>query len=151
MNIVGRLHSFKLDNCLGSGDFGTVYLSQIPGGHAVAVKVFKHIENSEKELQVAKDICRSNLRGLAVLEDFGTISDIRIANAVGASVDSKFVVYTYIQKNLKQMVCDQNLKFSMQEIIQIGIELIECVEKMHSKGYLHLDIKLDNIMIDEDD
>ena len=49
------------------------------------------------------------------------------------------------------MVCDQNLKFSMQEIIQIGIELIECVEKMHSKGYLHLDIKLDNIMIDEDD
>ena len=28
--------------------------------------------------------------------------------------------------------------------------MIDCVESLHSTGYLHLDIKLDNIMICED-
>ena len=93
----------------------------------MAVKVFKKLENSEKELEVAKEICQSNLTGLATLEDYGTISDRGIANAVGAGESTKFIVYKYIQKNLKVMLIDKKLSFSKQDIIQIGIELIECV------------------------
>ena len=79
MMLSGRRHSYFLDQCLGRGDFGTVYLSSIPGGHAVAVKVFKHLENSKKELRVAKEICQSNLKGLSTLEDYGTISDVEVS------------------------------------------------------------------------
>ena len=32
----------------------------------------------------------------------------------------------------------------------IGIELIECVKNLHSLGYVHTDIKLDNIMVDQE-
>ena len=28
--------------------------------------------------------------------------------------------------------------------------MIDCVESLHSTGYLHLDIKLDNVMIGQD-
>ena len=39
--------------------------------------------------------------------------------------------------------------FSTRDLVQIGTELIESVANIHSTGYLHLDIKLDNIMVSE--
>ena len=35
----------------------------------------------------------------------------------------------------------------MQNTVQIGVQLIESVQNLHSTGYLHLDIKLDNVLI----
>ena len=32
----------------------------------------------------------------------------------------------------------------------IGVELIGCVKNLHSLGYVHADIKLDNIMVDDE-
>ena len=35
----------------------------------------------------------------------------------------------------------------MQNTVQIGVQLIESVQNLHSTGYIHLDIKLDNVLI----
>ena len=37
--------------------------------------------------------------------------------------------------------------FTPKCILNIGIELINLLEKLHLKGYIHCDIKPDNIMI----
>jgi serine/threonine protein kinase len=37
-----------------------------------------------------------------------------------------------------------------KDAILIGVELIECVRNLHSLGYVHTDIKLDNIMVDSE-
>ena len=38
----------------------------------------------------------------------------------------------------------------MQDTVQIGVQLIESVQNIHKTGYLHLDIKLDNVRISQD-
>ena len=54
-------------------------------------------------------------------------------------------MYEYIDKTLKDAWDGSEL--SNRDIIQIGIQLIEAAESIHSSGYVHTDLKLDNIMI----
>jgi len=62
--------------------------------------------------------------------------------------DQFFIVYKYIPMNLKSLWRRKILKD--RDIIQIGIQLVDCVSKLHSTGHVHNDIKLDNIMISEE-
>ena len=56
-----------------------------------------------------------------------------------------FIVYKFIKSNLKDIW--NTVRLSIRDITQIGIELVECVENIHSTGYIHTDIKLYNVMI----
>lgn len=38
-------------------------------------------------------------------------------------------------------------KFSLKTVVQIGIQLVNSLKVLHDKGYLHSDIKPENIMI----
>ena len=58
-------------------------------------------------------------------------------------------MYKFIPKDLLTL-WRTNQVSEPRDVIQIGIELIQCVANIHSTGFLHNDIKLDNIMIDED-
>ena len=54
-------------------------------------------------------------------------------------------MYEYIDKTLKDAWDGSEL--SNRDKLQIGIQLIEAAESIHSSGYVHTDLKLDNIMI----
>jgi serine/threonine protein kinase len=50
--------------------------------------------------------------------------------------------------NLKTLVRKQKQKrFSLQTVVQVGLQLIERLEALHKNFYLHLDLKPDNILI----
>ena len=36
-----------------------------------------------------------------------------------------------------------------KDIIQLGMQLVESAQSIHNAGYVHADIKLDNIMVDQ--
>jgi serine/threonine protein kinase len=36
----------------------------------------------------------------------------------------------------------------LEDVLKIGINLLDQVELMHSSGFMHCDIKIDNVMID---
>mgnify|MGYP000462558045 CR=1 FL=1 len=59
---------------------------------------------------------------------------------------SIFLVYEYIDMTLKDFWDRSEL--SDRDKLQIGIQLIDGVKSIHSSGYVHTDLKLDNIMID---
>lgn len=54
-------------------------------------------------------------------------------------------MFTQLEDNLKDVWERGDL--TSRDIIQIGIELIESAENLHSTGYIHTDIKLDNMMV----
>ena len=116
----------------------------------MAVKVFKDYDCSLNELDIALDICSSSLKGLSVIEDFGTVSDSDVAKSLGVVPNSLFIVYKNVEQCLNNLWLDNDSKYTMLDTIQIGVQLIESVKNIHSTGYLHLDIKLANMLISQD-
>ena len=82
-----------------------------------------------------------------VLEDFGIIHDDSVAISLKALPNSIFIVYKHVEYCLKSLWRANGSKLSMQDTVQIGVQLVESVQKLHSTGYLHRDIKLDNVRI----
>ena len=83
------------------------------------------------------------------MEDDGLVDHPDVAGDLYVPINSIFIVYRYIgNKSLKDL-WDEKVPFSKRDIIQIGIELVKSVQNIHSTGYLHTDVKLDNIMISD--
>jgi serine/threonine protein kinase len=50
--------------------------------------------------------------------------------------------------SLKKMLrCAKTKRFSMKTVILLGMQLIDCLQKLHSTGNLHMDIKPDNVLL----
>jgi serine/threonine protein kinase len=48
---------------------------------------------------------------------------------------------------LKYYLFKRNKAFSLQTVCQIGIQLIEALSRIHQIGYVHNDLKLENILV----
>ena len=112
----------------------------------MAIKVFGDLRDAEKELKIAKDICGKSLKGLAILEDDGIIEGQNVARDLHVPTNSKFIVYRYIGKMNVKEIWDTT-PFSKRDIVQIGIEIVDSLKNLHSTGYIHADVKLDNFMV----
>jgi len=47
---------------------------------------------------------------------------------------------------LENIFCKNNQLLKKSEILKLGIQLMKSIRQLHSIGYVHLDIKTDNIM-----
>jgi serine/threonine protein kinase len=61
----------------------------------------------------------------------------------------QFTVQTKLGPSLKDLIT-ADCKFSFREAIQITIRLIERIKIIHENGFVHLDIKPDNILYQND-
>ncbi len=50
-------------------------------------------------------------------------------------------------KSLEQLFDSINRKFSVPCVIAIGLQIIDRLEFLHSKGFIHRDIKPDNLLL----
>ena len=48
--------------------------------------------------------------------------------------------------SLLDVIKKNKLKFSDQQVVALGVQLINAIEKFHELGYVHCDLKPDNIM-----
>ena len=86
-------------------------------------------------------------------------SELRIATALsgnkgfpcvygdGKHEDSPYIIMQLLGLNLFDLIKRNKKYFCTKTAVSIGISLISLVETMHGKGFIHCDIKPDNIMI----
>ncbi|RZC90517.1 hypothetical protein C5167_029650 [Papaver somniferum] len=133
--IVGA--KYKLGRKIGSGSFGEIYLAtQIDTNEIFAVK----IENTKtKHPQLLYEAKLYNIlqggSGIAGIKWFGVDGEenVLVIDLLGPSLEDLFVY------------CGR--KFSLKTVLMLADQMITRIEYMHSKGFLHRDIKPDNFLM----
>ena len=121
---------------IGKGSFGTVYLgTNTETNEKIAVKVEKREKNEPGTLE-------NEASRLIYLQGEG----IPRVYCFGNNIAHNLLVEELLGKSLEDIFNSYGKPFSLKTVCVLGIEMIKRIQYIHSKYYIHRDIKPDNFM-----
>ena len=137
--IVGEHFLLNAQNKLGSGAFGDIYLGiNNKNNEKVAIKL-EPKNTKQPQLLYESKIYQALAGGTG------------IPNLYWKCVQGNYnvMVIDLLGKSLEDLMKTCGNKFSTKTVCMIGEQMVSRIEYMHSKNYLHRDIKPDNFLIGE--
>ncbi|KAL2251171.1 UNVERIFIED_CONTAM: Casein kinase 1-like protein 3 [Sesamum indicum] len=128
---------FKLGRKIGSGSFGEIFLAtHIDTFEIVAVKIEN---NKTKHPQLLYEAKLYN-----ILQGGSGIPGIKWS---GVNGDDNVLVLDLLGPSLEDLFVYCGRKFSLKTVLMLADQMITRIEFVHSKGFLHRDIKPDNFLM----
>ncbi|XBH95262.1 hypothetical protein VPH35_085853 [Triticum aestivum] len=128
---------FKLGRKIGSGSFGELYLGiNIQNGEEVGIKL-EPMKSKHPQLHYESKVYMLMQGG----------SGIPHLKWYGVEGEYNVMVIDLLGPSLEDLFNSCNRKFTMKTTLMLADQLITRVEYMHSKGFLHRDIKPDNFLM----
>ena len=128
--------NYKLVKKLGSGSFGEVYLTEDKNGVKYAAKIEdKAKKNRLKcEYNIYRKLNCKNIVGIPKI--YGYLE----------TVDYNIMVMELLGKSLENLFQENDKQFPMKFICKLAIDITTIIEKFHSRGFIHRDIKPNNFL-----
>lgn len=127
---------FRVVDRLGSGSFSTVYR----GREELTLKLvaIKTLDTATSALSIAKEV--------EAMQTCKEVSGVPRICSSGLVDETHYVVMELLGPDLLSLLNKQR-KLPTPLVIQVAIQTLRTLKGIHSAGYLHLDIKPDNILI----
>jgi serine/threonine protein kinase len=148
-------NKFEIMKSLGEGNTSKVYLGKLIGAEQyVAIKILKEeflrrdqdsILSVHNEITILKNLQHQGIINMYEYGDAG-----QVVKPSGRVIDSLvFIVMEFVQGGLLFDLC-QNLGAMGEDAGRFFLhQMLESVEFMHSRRVVHRDLKLENILIDD--
>lgn len=143
---------WKIGDTIGSGSFGTVYeATNIKTGDTAAIKVanIDNFKNKKKKIKESiESILLFNERTLLVIwlgDAPNTIKYIDYGETNTEYGKFRYLVTERLGLSLQDEF-DKNGVFSEERIRKLATDILQALKYLHSKGWVHLDIKPSNIL-----
>ncbi len=133
-------NKYKVIGLLGKGGTGRVYkVLDIKSNSYYALKISEDIQSITKESDMLNRFIYIGSIPLSIeLDDYEEDGKIYY-----------FIVIEYIKgENLREYIIKNNL--NLKELVGIVIIIGEMINKLHNKGFIFGDLKLENVMIDRE-
>ena len=135
-DLVGKM--YKVVKKLGSGSFGDVYSAVDKNNLEYAIKFEDEKDYKQHLLQEYRVYTTLNKnRHFPKIYGYGHYRNYR------------YLVMQKLGKSLKSMFVENDMFFDMNTVSNIAVQILYRLQELHNKGWLHQDIKPENILIDE--
>jgi len=128
---------YRLGKKIGSGSFGDIYLGiNIISGEEVAIKL-ESVKAKHPQLEYESKVYKTLAGGVGV----------PFVRWFGTECDYNAMVIDLLGPSLEDLFNFCNRKFSLKTVLLLADQLISRIEYIHSRNFIHRDIKPDNFLM----
>ena len=128
---------YRLDRKIGSGSFGEIYVgTNLNTGEQIAIKL-ENIKSKHPQLLYESKVYKILCGGVG------------IPNVYWYGVEGEYnvMVIDLLGPSLEDLFNFCNRKFSLKTVLMLADQMINRVEYVHAKNFIHRDIKPDNFLV----